>query len=225
MVVFRTQQCWRHNLTGLLVWLFCIAPIAAGQAEPESPDRVLMRTQLPGYISVVQGGRAYRKGFPTAAAEQWKLAAKWGHKQAQLMLGLLHVEGDGVEKSWSTAHAWLTLASSRGDQLAIENKNSLWNAMTDSEKRLAAKEFAALQAAYGDAVVLDRLATWYRKERHRSRGLRPQLVIIPGTTNNLQVVDFDERLGNLFFGEFFPAYDIQYRDLQVIEDPPDDHDR
>ena len=97
--------------------------------------------------------------------------------------------------------------------------------MTDSEKRLAAQEFATLQAAYGDAVVLDRLATWYRKERHRRRGLRPQLVIIPGTTNNLQVVGFDEQLGNLFFGEFFPAYDIQYRDFQVIEDPPDDHDR
>ena len=84
-----------------------------------------MRTQLPGYLSVVQGGRAYRKGFPTAAAEQWKLAAKWGHKQAQLMLALLHVEGNGVEKNWSRAHAWLTLASSRGDQLAIENKDSL----------------------------------------------------------------------------------------------------
>lgn len=194
---------------------------SSGAAQDRGYERNLLRSQLPGGIAIAQGSNHYRDGFPAAAVAQWRQSARYGHKQAQTLLGLMYFEGSGVEQDWSSAHAWLTLASSRGDSAAIDAKARLWEVMTPGEKLAAFEAFERLQPEYGDAATLDRMTTWLRRENHRSRLQRPTEVRIPGARAGGVIIGLREDIEALVFGEFFPSYDIQYRDFRVIEDDED----
>ncbi len=208
---------------------WCIALVAALGAtisEAESatkpdcacgnPEASFIRSQMPGTFPYLQGSHHYKKGFLMTAFEEWQAAAKWGDKRSQMLLGLMYFEGQGVEKDWASAHAWMTLAASRGASSAVSDKNRLWAVMSPEEKERAASTFEQLADTYGDEVVADRLYTWYRRE---FRGPTPNLVLAPGTTG-VPVINFDKKLEEAFFGEAFPEYDVLYRDFRTIEPPP-----
>jgi len=79
-----------------------------------------------------------------AAAAHWLIsAAELGHARAQLDLGEMYIEGNGVTRNYPVAFKWLALAKDRltnGDQLvlAIDKLQRLNRAMTPDERADAA---------------------------------------------------------------------------------------
>lgn len=200
----------------VLVW--------AVQAEDETtvtpgcacndPEAQFIQSQMPGVYPYLQGSHHYKKGFAKTAVEEWLAAAKWGHKSSQMLLGLMYLEGRGVEKDWASAHAWLTLASSRGKPRALADKNRLWLAMTTEEKQRAVAHFDSITEKYGDAVVAERLLAWYRRE---FRGPAPTRVYGPAN-RGMPIVNFRRKFEEALLGSAFPDYDVLYRDFRVLEE-------
>lgn len=177
------------------------------------PEATFIRSQMPGTYPYFQGTHHFKKGFIKTAVEEWQAAAKWGDKRSQQLVGLMYLEGKGVEKDWAQAHAWLTLAASRGRPSAVSDKNRLWGAMTAQEKAQAVARFESLTETYGDDVVSERLFTWYRRE---FRGPTPNVVYSPGNAG-VPVINFREKLEETLMGEAFPDYDVLYRDFRILE--------
>ncbi len=195
--------------------------LGAGAAESKitpdcacsDPEMSFIRSQMPGTFPYLQGSHHYKKGFFLTAFEEWQAAARWGDKRSQQLVGLMYLEGKGVDKDWASAHAWMTLAASRGATAAVTDKNRLWHAMSPEEKQRAKDIFKNLASTYGDEAVADRLYTWYRRE---FRGPTPNLVYSPAR-NGVPVINFREKLEAALMGEAFPDYDVLYRDFRTIE--------
>ncbi|MDE0058152.1 MAG: SUMF1/EgtB/PvdO family nonheme iron enzyme [Defluviicoccus sp.] len=76
---------------------------------------------------------------PTEAVKQWQAAAHAEDRWAMLALGRLYLHGLGVPQDLVLAHMWFTLASSRGEMKAIEERDALASRMTPDERAKAAK--------------------------------------------------------------------------------------
>ena len=76
---------------------------------------------------------------PTEALKQWQAAAHAEDRRAMLALGRLYLHGLGVPQDHVLAHMWFTLASSRGEMEAIEERDTLASRMTPNERAEAEK--------------------------------------------------------------------------------------
>lgn len=92
-----------------------------------------------------QGVAAYNNGNFTKAADEFLIAAEKGDIRAQLNLGLLYDQGQGVEQDYAQAAHWYTRAADSGDAVAQSN--------------LAAMYFQGLGVVQDDAKA----AKWYGK--------------------------------------------------------------
>ena len=93
----------------------------------------------------MQGVAAYNEGNFAKAAVEFMIAAEKGDIRAQLNLGLLYDQGQGVEQDYAQAAMWYTRAANGGDAMAQTN--------------LAAMYFEGLGVAQDD----DKAAQWYQK--------------------------------------------------------------
>ena len=59
------------------------------------------------------------------AIECYKLAVDQGHADAQFNLGVMYVNGDGIEQSYSKARELWTKAAAQGDKEAIKGLKKL----------------------------------------------------------------------------------------------------
>lgn len=112
---------------------------------------------LLGYIyQMGEGG--IKQNFSTAAS--WYLkAAQDGVVEAQYNLGMLHLNGEGLNQSQSEALRWLTKAASSGHPLAALNLGVIYNKINDSTKAVEwfrkAAENGVNNAAYYLGIVFD----------------------------------------------------------------------
>lgn len=67
------------------------------------------------------GIAAYNRGDPKAALKLWQPLADAGNPDAQVNIGVLHANGEGVPQSYAEAFAWYRKAADQGDVLAINN--------------------------------------------------------------------------------------------------------
>ena len=105
---------------------------------------------------------AFQSGDVASAIRNFERAARFADKPSQFALGVIHMNGDGVPRDRALAFAWLDVAAERGYEEIVEQRDILWEQLTDGER--AAGQFLAkrLVAKYGDAKA---------KPRHRSRTL------------------------------------------------------
>jgi TPR repeat protein len=69
-----------------------------------------------------------------AEAEKWiRLAANQGVPAAQLALGLMYINQEGVPQDDVNAHMWLNLAAARGIRDAIELRDKIAELMTPEQ--------------------------------------------------------------------------------------------
>lgn len=68
-----------------------------------------------------EGIAAYNRGDPAAALKLWQPLAEAGNPDAQVNIGVLHANGEGVPQSYSEALAWYRKAADQGDVFALNN--------------------------------------------------------------------------------------------------------
>lgn len=156
------------------------APVAYAQAATEKPRLVscpaVMEHYLPGDYYFCVGGHRQADGYVQAAIGYFERAAKWGHKRAQYVLGLMHFQGDGTPVDRPLGLAWLALAAERDDHdvdaaLAFARRHS-----SKAERRRAEQLLAEMWPAYADEFTVTRAATRYERE---TRDLRRSLAFDP----------------------------------------------
>ena len=87
------------------------------------------------------------------ALSQWRDGADAGDRRAMLELGRLYRQGLGVVQDYVEAHKWLNLAASRGEAVALEERDALAAKMTPEQVAGAQERAAAWQP--GDDLALD----------------------------------------------------------------------
>jgi hypothetical protein len=81
-----------------------------------------------------QGIKYYNKGKYEKAYERFSDTASWGYKTSQYFLGLMHLKGQHVEQSNVIGMAWLGVASEAGVEEWQVLYQSLYDALSESEK-------------------------------------------------------------------------------------------
>ncbi len=76
------------------------------------------------------GVAAYRRGDYAVALSELRPLAEQGHASAQLALGVMYTNGEGVEQDYIQAHMWLNLAASQGEEGAIRYRDRVASLMT-----------------------------------------------------------------------------------------------
>ena len=160
----------------LAVATLAAAPVADAQSAAEKPRLVncpaVMEHYLPGDYYFCVGGHRQADGYAPAALDYFERAAKWGHKRAQYVLGLMHFQGEGTPINRPLGLAWLALAAERDDRdvdaaLAFARRHS-----RKAERQRAERLLAEMWPTYADEFTVERAATRYERE---TRDLRRSL--------------------------------------------------
>ncbi len=85
---------------------------------------------LPAETDFEVGVDAWGRGKYETALKEFRLLAEQGHTEAQMNLGIMYSQGQGVPKDDVQAYGWYTLAGGQGNDLAEEFKNHLEQSMT-----------------------------------------------------------------------------------------------
>ncbi len=161
--------------------------------------------------SMQSANRYVHKGDMQGAHKMYLEAASWGHKEAQKLIGLQYLDGQGVSQDYVQAYAWLKLAASFGDnrtKLAFKDMQS-----TLDEDTLAKGEdaFDGLQKKYGDEAVLKRRKKWARKElkENKASGARR-----PSRNTQVSVATSPGRMTTVTMGELMDILDAYVDDFE-----------
>ncbi|MFU8878366.1 MAG: hypothetical protein ACNA7E_09505 [Wenzhouxiangellaceae bacterium] len=150
----------------LVVVALLFSTLAPGQ------NRITLERSLentPGEQFLLRGTRFYRNGEYQAAAANFQRAAFWGDKSAQFNLGLMHVNGEGVERNVLLGWAWIELAAERGDSTFREVADDIWRQLRREDQLLAWWILQEkLLPEYGDEVAIDRATSRMKQVRRSS---------------------------------------------------------
>lgn len=170
-------------------------------------------TEMYPHKRAMQSANRYvNKGDMTGAHKEYLAAAAWGHKEAQKLLGLQYLDGQGVDQDYVQAYAWLKLASSMGDtrtSMAFKDMVSNLDADTISDGE---KAFSKIQKKYGDEAALKKRKKWVRKElrENKATGARGR----PSRTTQVQISLTPGRMTNVTMGELQDTLDAYVDDFE-----------
>ena len=89
--------------------------------------------------------RAIARGFPAEAAYWYQKAAEKGYALAQRNLGVMYMNGDGVEQNKPLAFAWHSILADTGNVMDVHRRDALQQQLTDAEIQEAMALKATLQ--------------------------------------------------------------------------------
>ena len=171
------------RLTIFLALLTCLQPlVAAAQDSSPFPNAPLTsKTQLVQN----QAEQAYEQtDYESAFFIYRNELAPIGDKYGQYMVGLMYLNGQGVDEDRVAASAWYRLAAERGIKEFMQTSDQLMDSLDDEQIALSDQQFIELRKKYGDLVLLIR-AVRDDYELLRSRtGSR-----LSGSSSMLTVVD------------------------------------
>ena len=109
------------------------------------------------------GMDAYDREDYATAVREWQPLAEQGDAQAQLHLGLLYANGDGVPQDYATAHQWYEQAAAQGYAMAQYNLGLLYDTGDGVPQDYAkARQWYEQAAARGYAMAQTNLGVLYR---------------------------------------------------------------
>ncbi len=79
------------------------------------------------------GVEAWGRGDYDTALREFRPLAEQGHAQAQVNLGILYSQGQGVPKDYVLAHMWLNLAEAKGVKATVKMRDLLEKNMTPAQ--------------------------------------------------------------------------------------------
>ncbi|MGK7296133.1 MAG: tetratricopeptide repeat protein [Candidatus Wenzhouxiangella sp. M2_3B_020] len=147
----------------LLLCAFLSSAVVAGADFRNYADNA------PGTQFLERGNTFFRQGDYAAAAEYYRLAAHWADKLAQFNLGMLYVNGDGVERDPLRGWAWIRLSAERGYPKFARVANDIWDRFGPGHREAAMAILEnELEPEYGDEVAIERTAREMRRDRLRA---------------------------------------------------------
>ena len=135
---------WLPALLAFLVWLFYVASDGP-QGSGNLASNVLAKAEMFVGFTYETGGIIVQED-KVKAAEWFRKAAERGYADAQLMLGGMYDDGEGVPQDKVDAYVWFLLAASRGNKFAPNISYWHEHELTADEIN-AAQEEAARRAA------------------------------------------------------------------------------
>jgi len=118
------------------------------------------------------GIHAYAHGDFAAAVKFFERGAYYADKLSQLSLGLMYLNGEGVDTDPLRALAWIELAAERGYPNYIATRESVKASLTPDQLSQAAVLGKELGETYADAVAKPRLAKQMRLGQMQLTGSR-----------------------------------------------------
>lgn len=134
------------------------APVAAFDPAPEQQQahtycsRSISKV-LPGDYNFCLGQKYWEAGRYESARQMLELAAGWGNKAAQRVLGVAYFNGEHLAKDRPLGLAWLYLSAERKDSAAASLYNSAFDQSSTEERRTASLLLPQLQRRYADHVA------------------------------------------------------------------------
>lgn len=214
--------------------LLLVATLRTGSAEGQVVNFNNYAEKAPGTQFLDRGNMFFRQGDYDAAVGNFRLAAHWADKLAQFNLGMMYVNGDGVERDPLRGWAWIKLSAERGYPKNAAVAADIWNQFTD-EHRKVAKDILEkeLKPSYGDDVAIPRTANEMKRmlARDTSGGSRVgvnRTVYVTGRDGSFvsgdqffrderwdfeKIVQFETRLHKAIGGG-----NVILRDFQTLED-------
>ena len=114
----------------LVLSIVCLAAPAGANMRDRQQIDIAMVIDMPEIRpELVHVGfwDAYNRGAYETAFREWRLMAEQGDAEAQLNLGRLYENGQGVPHDIVQAHKWCILAATNGDKPAAELRDALPN--------------------------------------------------------------------------------------------------
>jgi TPR repeat protein len=109
------------------------------------------------------GMDAYQRGNYATALSEWRPLAEEGDAQAQLHLGVLYANGDGVPQNYANAHQWYEQAAAQGYAMAQYNLGLLYdNGDGVPQDYAKARQWYEQAAARGYPMAQTNLGVLYR---------------------------------------------------------------
>ena len=171
--------------------------------------------------------RAYDRGDYARAYRIVSKSLSWrGDKYSQYLLGVMHLNGQGVRRDPATGVAWLRLAAERKNARLLAAYEDALTGLNDTQRARADILYAELQEEVGDRRVLARLVRKDIRALNNSTGSRL------GATDflPLTIVTLDGRRipGNEFYGSIRQRIDtrmgylngvVELGEFELIDDP------
>ena len=102
----------------IIILPLLIACSTASWAQEDAEERlnevIGLQTHIKGLKTLRQGWSAYKTGDYEGAFELWMPLAEEGNSSAQVSIGLMYNQGNGVEEDENEAAKWYALASEQG---------------------------------------------------------------------------------------------------------------
>lgn len=111
----------------------------------------------PGTQFLERGNMFYRQGDYEEAVGNYRLAARWADKLAQFNLGMMYVNGDGVERDPLRGWAWIKLSAERGYPKNVQLAEEIWDQLDPQHRKIAKRILnEELKPEFGDEVAVPR---------------------------------------------------------------------
>jgi uncharacterized protein len=152
----------------LLGLLLCATPgtaFAQGASVQSNADIVqslnaMDKTYTEGHPDVINefaGMHRYAAGDYAGAMKSFLVAASYADKPSQLSIGLMYLNGQGVQKDPATAWAWVSIAAEREYPQFVATRDDLWRQLNSEQRQQAKAIEQQLYAQYGDSVAQPRM--------------------------------------------------------------------
>jgi len=163
-----------------LAWLAAAGGPASGIAA-DSPDghtaeevlAAMDRTSTwghPDQYNEFAGMHCYTRGDYPCALSRFREAARYADKLSQLSIGLMYLNGQGVDKDPVVAFAWVAIAAERRYPPFLATRDRLWANLDEKQRDRATELVARLYRQYGDATAKPRMTQVLRRQRARLTG-------------------------------------------------------
>ncbi|MFK7954879.1 MAG: hypothetical protein AB8B96_02195 [Lysobacterales bacterium] len=212
----------RKNLALIMCALLCVS----ASAQEDLGQRTLNNVQsYPDAVHYQAAVRSYKDGFNTHAMEQFLLAARWGNKEAQFNLALMHFAGIGVAVDRVRGAAWALLADERGDGRFRKTRREIMGLLEPADKSAALDLARELKQDFGDFQALEKRARWVRQQKRELTGSRTGSLasaVRVTTPGGRFAGRGDEYLTyiNTFEQSLFDIVTrVEYKDFEVLDDP------
>ena len=113
------------------------------------------------------GMQRYAAGNYKAAMKYFLIGARFADKLSQLSIGLMYLNGQGVDKDPVTAFAWIAIAAERKYPQFLATRDRVWAQLNAQQREQAKAVLEKLYPEYGDPTAKRRMTLrlrWGRTE-------------------------------------------------------------
>ena len=148
-------------------------PAATGPLQDKTSQEVLDAMSHsstwghPDQYGEFTGMQRYAAGNYQAAMKYFLIGARYADKLSQLSIGLMYLNGQGVQKDPVTAFAWIAIAAERKYPQFLATRDAVWAQLDAQQREQAKATLEKLYTEYGDPTAKQRMTLvlrWNRSE-------------------------------------------------------------